>query len=226
MPEPLKPPPAGSVFHFEVTDDGYNRVSWPTGAAWYLRLLPAGFLSVWLIGWAVGEFAVAGILLGILFGKAPMGVNVGADPISWFIVGFLLLWLTFWTIGGMGAMFALHFLLKRPRDEAVTLGDDELQYDPGSAAIGVAGRMPNRQHSFRQWLKSQRPQTIARTAIDQVNLRWVPGRQQLTLDMGVDRLEIGANLSEPEREWLGQALATWAGLPLTGNATSQRSDET
>ncbi|MGC4052606.1 MAG: hypothetical protein QM757_25025 [Paludibaculum sp.] len=69
---------------------GNLEVSLPSRKNWFILI----FLGIWMIGWAVGELGVLGLLFsGIVQGPAP--------PI-------ILAWLILWTIGGI---LALTFLL-------------------------------------------------------------------------------------------------------------------
>ena len=50
---------------------------------------------------------------------------------------------------------------------------------------------------------------IARPDLGKFVLDRVGERQRLSIDRGADRIEIGAALREPEREWLFVALDDW-----------------
>jgi hypothetical protein len=67
-----------------------------------------GFLLIWLTGWAFGEVAAAGVLLGSVMGLFGLSDGVersgGMGAVSWGIGAFLLVWLTFWTVGGLMAL--------------------------------------------------------------------------------------------------------------------------
>lgn len=69
---------------------GSPEISMPARRNWFILI----FLGTWMVGWAVGELGVLGLLLsGIVRGPAPL---------------LILAWLLMWTIGGM---LALTFLL-------------------------------------------------------------------------------------------------------------------
>ena len=76
------------------------------------RYVTAAFLSVWLVGWVMGE-AFAITMLGAMFGSiagvfseglpawsADLATSGGAA----FVLLFLLFWLTLWTVGGIAAL--------------------------------------------------------------------------------------------------------------------------
>ena len=106
-----------------------------TNEGWQLRLkscgggryLSAGFLAVWLCGWAVGEAFVLWILItgavALLTGRPP---EPGREPLDLgpaLMVGvFLALWLTMWTIGGIAALAELMRLLWGEDRIAVSAG--------------------------------------------------------------------------------------------------------
>lgn len=86
------------------TPEGWSATLRPRGAA---RFVVAGFLGIWLCGWAFGEVTVLGILLHtvwLFFNPPPSPApapSVGGGAI---VTGFLLLWLIFWTFGGIMAI--------------------------------------------------------------------------------------------------------------------------
>jgi hypothetical protein len=76
----------------------------PAGAA---RWLEAGFLSVWLTGWAVGELIVLALLgrgiLDLLRGR-PLPGQPGSLLMLLPVGIFLLIWLSLWTAAGLVAL--------------------------------------------------------------------------------------------------------------------------
>jgi hypothetical protein len=85
------------------------------------RFFAAAFLSVWLVGWAVGEVFALTLLVqgvrGLLIGGT--GTLATPPPAAAVPIGlFLLFWLTFWTIGGLSALrLLLHSLAAEDRLE-------------------------------------------------------------------------------------------------------------
>ena len=76
----------------ERTAAGLEATLRPKGVA---RLAAAGFLSVWLCGWAAGEtFAV------YMLRNAPRTLNEGRLVVT----AFFLVWVSFWTLGGLFAL--------------------------------------------------------------------------------------------------------------------------
>ena len=78
-----------------------------------------------------------------------------------------------------------------------------LRYDPGRRPF-------NRCEQRGLWGRDRlRVAVVARSDIREFVLDRVGERQRLHFDWKADRLEIGAWLREPEREWLFAALQRW-----------------
>lgn len=89
-------------------------------SGWRVRLRPqgfgrfvvAGFLGVWLCGWAAGEYFAGGTLLAGLRELLAPGLDLpwlprmrnAAPANAWPVLAFLGLWVTFWTLGGLFAI--------------------------------------------------------------------------------------------------------------------------
>jgi hypothetical protein len=192
----LPAPPAGSCFQTDEDDLGQPRLSWLPAASLIGRWFGAGFLAFWLCGWLAGEVFATKALVEMIGN----GIANGFAGFEWFGALFLTGWLGFWTFGGIAAMFALRAMIRRPQAERLTFGDGELRYEPGTLAGGEHGT---------SWGDPRR--VIPRDELGPIKLDGELGRQRLTLDHGADRIEIGACLREPEREWLARILKAWAG---------------
>jgi hypothetical protein len=122
-----------------------------------------------------------------------------------------------WTVGGGFAIWSLWTMIRPSRPESVRLEIELLWYDPG--------RSPDIPWTRRRgWVyppatKPSKPVAVARSDIRAFVLERVAERQRLCFDHGADRLEIGADLREPEREWLFAILQRWhapnSALPQT-----------
>ena len=93
------------------------------------RFLGVPFLSVWLVGWAIGEFFALAVLVkggwSVLTGHAQAGAGVPLAVGAVFAGLFLLVWLSLWTLGGIAAG---HELLRLLFGRDVILSrQDELQ---------------------------------------------------------------------------------------------------
>ena len=110
---------------------------------------------------------------------------------------FLVDWVGFWALCGGLSAWALLVSFRPPRPESVRLESGGLRHDPGGRS--------------RCWGRRQgwEPIRVARSDVREFVLESVEGRSRLYLDRGIDRLEIGAGLREPDREWLVAVLQRW-----------------
>jgi hypothetical protein len=204
----LSSPPDSSCFEIGESPEGLLRVAWRSPLSRGPRWFGVGFLLVWLCGWAAGEFFAGAALLGLLPGK-----NNRPRPAPGFANLFLLVWLAFWTLGGLAAMLSLAQLLRRSRPESLTFGADELVYDPGTQFVtSNPWQVRNTRAAPRLSFPGAKVRTIPRECFKTLRLERIGDGQRLTVDMGADRVEIGAGLREPEREWLEKLLREWAGV--------------
>lgn len=94
----------------QIQDDGNQIIMIiPTQKNWLIML----FYSVWLCGWAVGEFI------------APFAFFRSGTPI--FVFVFVLAWLAIWTIGGLYALWIL--LWNIFGQEIITVNNEILQIE-------------------------------------------------------------------------------------------------
>ena len=202
----LEPPPNSRIL-FGQDDDGHPMLSWKPGVSTVGRWATAAFLGFWLCGWFAGEVAALGMLATMVAGI----LRDGGGAIAWGVGLFLLIWLAGWTTGGFWAARAFAILVQKPRPESLTFGP-VLRYDPGSfLAIPTNGDMDRESaRAFRLW-RPPPVREIPWSELGPIRLERVGERQRLTVDWGAERIEIGATLREPEREWLAEILRAWAG---------------
>ena len=188
--------PSGSVIESRDDWDGLT-LFWPLPIGGPQRHFAAAFLAFWLCGWAFGLAAMTRSLL-----------TGGFQP-------FVIVWLGGWTVGGGFAIWTLWNMLRPSRPESVTMGVAELRYDPGAAPgfdpyrqAGWWDRSAN-QHGWHGQATRRRPMTVPKDEIGKFVLDRAGERQRLSFDRGADRVEIGACLREPEREWLHAVLEDW-----------------
>jgi hypothetical protein len=195
----LPPKPAGSCIE-EIDDFDARTYRWKQPSGGVFRLVVAAFLIFWLCAWAVGwVFAFTELLKG------------GADGPH----AFVLFWLGGWTIGGIFAFCALYLILRPSRPESVTLGRGAFRHDPGSVSLAAfcnpwyALRHLGSCSPFPKLFRRRKPVEILKHDLGPVVLERVGERQRLCFDVGVDRIEIGEHLREPEREWLAAVIEAW-----------------
>jgi hypothetical protein len=191
--EGMPPRPRGSKCQERVSPDGLT-ITWRYPAPDRQRFISAAFLGIWLCIWAFGW--VAGVV-----GLLRMG-----EPL-------LVLWLAFWTFAGLvtGGIFRL--LIEPGRPEAITLGAETFQYDPGTSPEAdrvAAGERPLAEmRSYRELFRRRQPVTAARSSVTGFHLERVGNRQRLFCDVGNERAEIGEDLQDRDREWLHAVLERW-----------------
>jgi hypothetical protein len=184
--------PAGSVIVEEADSEGIT-LRWPVPSPGIARYAYAAFIAFWLCGWAVGWIAAAAAIIA------------GGGP-QLFLVG----WLGAWTLGGGFVIWALWSMLRPAHPESVRLEVAWLRYDPGRSPMN-----PLQYGGWWHWggapaaPSSRRPVQVPRAEIGGFALECVGERQRLCFDRGADRVEIGACLREPEREWLYAILQRW-----------------
>lgn len=113
--------------------------------------------------------------------------------------------LAVWTIAALGAMWLFHKSFPK-RPESVILGKESLRYDPGSLPFTSK---PVERHDPRPPPFKNEPVEIARSELGPFVVERIGDRQRLRFDYRADRIEIGACLSKPDREWLHALLECW-----------------
>lgn len=218
MPAPIPPPPSNSKLTLEYTEEGDARLSWPLrqerGCA---RFGAAGFLGFWLCGWAAGEtFAIIALVGMCGFGPMEKAQQVAQGP-GWLAVLFLAGWLGLWTIGGVSAMLTVYTMLRGPQPNHLILRSTGLTYQPDlPTAKSGHWTYPNATPpTTRLPWQRRKIVNVPRAELGPIRLRRIAGDQELTIDHGAERVEIGSELTEPEREWLAAVLRTWAGQNVT-----------
>jgi len=191
----LPSPPPGSVF--TIHDAGLGqRLTWSgRGGGGPLRFLMIAFMVFWLCGWAFGEvMAIRQVLLGI---------GGGADL-------FLLIWLGGWTCGGVFAMFLMVKIVRPGRPDSLQFESTRVTYLPGRKQFNPSVFNPwDQMQRYKDLLTKSRPHVIEKASPEVFKLERLGDRQRLAIDVDSDRVEIGADLREPEREWLFAVLTQW-----------------
>jgi hypothetical protein len=180
--------------------DGFDGCTyrWKPPSRGVIRFCIAAFLAFWLCGWA------------FFFVSAVVGLVNNANAPK----GFLAFWLVAWTLGGTFAIFLLYLLLRPRRPESITLNRDSFRYDSGTPPMTrfIPWYAMQSSNSIGDWLtlfKRRNLIEIAKKELGEVVLERIGGRQQLYFDHGADRVEIGEQLRELEREWLADVIEAW-----------------
>lgn len=166
--------------------------SWVNGKKSLLQYPAALFMLFWLGGWAVGEYMAAKELFT-------------GDKMPLFGKLFLGFWLCAWTVGGAAVACGLYSFLRPPKPAKLTLSAGAIEYQTGTSPENVfnrstynqTGEKPNLFKFFRNKIYK-----LDMSEVKNLRLEYAGERQRLTCDKGIERIEIGPTLTEPEREWL------------------------
>lgn len=123
-----------------------------TRAVGWLRFIPAAFLSVWLVGWGMGEYFAFNMLLSLArdsqLGRGGIPRLVLHDPSTWLALlplGFIAFWLVGWTAGGFFALFqTLHYMIGWDRVRVTPMG---LELTRGLGSVTFRRTIPREQIS-------------------------------------------------------------------------------
>jgi hypothetical protein len=188
----LPSPPAGSILVVENDQQGRPRLRWPLPEAegcnhWS----DIGCSALLLLGLG---FAVVMTVLGLLSsdGKNLLGAVC--------CVGVALL-------PAFGLLPKVLISFRSPRPARLTFGQHEMLLDPGRS------RTFREKGMFADWLTlisdGPPPRRLTLEKMEQLRIDRLGVRQRLTIDVGAERVEIGASLTEPEREWLAEVIVAW-----------------
>ena len=188
-------PPDGSEIQVdrEIHSTTY---SWKNGKKGWAVLPIAAFLTFWLCGWTVG-----GIMAGkeLLFGK----------EVPIFARLFLLFWLCGWAFGECAVIFILCNIFRPAKPAKLIISPRSIEFHTGTKMY-----LPNRNSNDYNRNKRKnitdyfrnKVYTVGVNEMSNLSLDFAGDRQRLTFDVGVERVEIGESLTEPEREWLYEVL--------------------
>ena len=186
----LPPKPPGSIVEVQQSHNSVV-LSWKSrqsgGCMRYGVLI---FLLAWMGGWVLGETSAVRALL-----KGDGGA-------------FLLFWLVGWTVGGIFCATMIYRLARPSRPERVTLELLHLIHQPAIEPANIFSWHDKESNLF-EIFKPRKIRRMAKQEIGEIRIDRVGERQRLSLDYAAKRIEIGASLEEPEREWLFSVLQTW-----------------
>ena len=186
----LPPKPIGSTI--EVHNDFTKVVlSWKGPKGGFGRYATLLFLMAWMGGWVLGEISA---LNQVLKGETAQG--------------FLIFWLIGWTVGGICCATMIFKLARPSRPERITLDTLYLLHEPGTEQIAPFWKQDDN-WSVLEMFKPKKMHKVAKKEIGDIRIDRVGERQRLSFDYGAKRIEVGAYLEEPEREWLFAVLKSW-----------------
>lgn len=160
------------------------------------------FLLFWLGGWAFGLVAVGS---KVMEGKGGL---------------FNVVWLCGWTVAGFLAAFSAYRIFRSPVPERLQLRRGSIGYDSGIPPLKSFQR-GNMEYWASLFARRRRAE-IDRRELQTLRLRETDSGNRLTIDIGAERVELAAQATEIEREWLARMLAQRYGLKqvMPGSADS------
>jgi len=144
---------------------------------------------------------ISGLLMTFwLFGGVAVSLSAASKVLSGNGNTFLVVWMALWTLGDVLAAYTVYRLLRRPVPETLILKRDGVRYDSGFVPLLLKGR----DISFPKRIRVD----LDRHQLQSLRLRGnVVGDWRLTVDVDANRIDIAANASGVEREWLARLLA-------------------
>lgn len=196
-------PPVGSWIGIADPDGG-----WPQ----LVLRVPLNFTGRWALVLFMTAVLIGAPVCGIILFKQALMQNP-----PWPIVIFCVLMLVAFERGGRIIVRLLRGLIGGEEPESLTLGENELQYDPGTLDR-FAGQSKEAFDFFRF---QRRPpvRNLPRGTLAP-ELRRFDGRQVLRVASDNERIEVGPFLREPDREWLFGVLRAWTGEDGTAKSAS------
>lgn len=194
-----KDPPEGSAIR--VDRDIHTTIySWDNGKTSILSYLSVVLLVVFLGFWLMGEISVIRSLMKEdvpLFGRL-----------------FMIFWLGGWSIGGVMIMYSIYNTVKPLKPASLKLSTGVIIYETGTEPFNFFMWDYRRRKEFSGYFKRSRNKVydVESANVQNLQLERVGERQRLSFDYGVQRLEIGKSLTEPEREWLYNILKEHLGI--------------
>ncbi|NUM48064.1 MAG: hypothetical protein HUU38_25445 [Anaerolineales bacterium] len=168
-----------------IKQDGPNPIiSIPYASPNPLKYLIGLFILFWLGGWAVG------------FKSAFEQVISGEADV------FLVFWLGGWSIGGFFAGFSLFRIFQPPISATLTLNPRSLSYDSGIPPLELQYMNRYRRDAWKNYFPRRKKVEITLSDLRTMRLRSTDTSNRLTIDVGVERLDIASGAGEIEREWL------------------------
>jgi hypothetical protein len=178
--------------------DTATRITIPSKKNWFIIL----FMGFWLMGWALGEVAVLGIILTSVLGIA-FGKTVAASASFAGISGFLLIWLGAWTVGGGYAIYT--WLWQIAGKEVIEIS---------SASISIAKKVLSFSHpkeyeaSYIQSLRVSPPIQSTWSPFGSTGRVWGTGEGIIAFDYGAKTYRFGSGLDEAEAKMISSEIMT------------------
>lgn len=192
----IQPPRDSSISVTSVDGQPLIAVRHAAGSA--VRYVFGVFLLAWLGGWVAGlSMTTTSLSSGKVQGNAQI---------------FVAFWLVAWTAGGVMAMYVAYRLFRPSVPETLRLTPAGLIYDSGIPPYPMyfGCLMPN--DYWKIMFPKRTRVELDRGMLETLRLRSAADGNRLTIDVGVERLDIARSASEIEREWLCDVLVKKYGI--------------
>lgn len=181
--------PKGSKITIK-NDEENPIISIPYASPSPIKYLMGIFLLFWLGGWMTSfVFAFRQVLSG------------QADA-------FLIFWLGGWTIGGIFAGFTLFRIFQPAVNATLTLSANCLYYDSGIPPFEFHMNR-YRRDAWKNFIPRRKKMDLTLSDLRTMRLRSTDTSNRLTIDVGVERLDIAGGVGEIEREWLYKTIRSY-----------------
>jgi hypothetical protein len=188
-------PPEGSSIQVQDDIDSTTYI-WSNGKKSWTQFPIAGFMMCWLGGWTFGGYMA---VTQALFAKdMPLFGRI-----------FIMFWLGGWLFGEIAVCYALYNIFRPLMPAILILNRLSAEYQTGTKPFDYFNS--SRNHLFGQRPKlfqnrKNKTYLLGHKELSHLRLDFAGDRQRLIFDKGIERVEIGEMLSEPEREWLYEIL--------------------
>ena len=182
-------PPKNSNIEKRI-HNGSQEIVIPHGSGGIFRYFIATFLLFWLGGWVMGF------------------VSAGYEVLSGEANAFIIFWLGGWTMGGGFVMYTVYRIFKKPEPQRLLLNKPNLAFDSGVPPFRVHFGFHTPLQQWRNLFPKRKKMEFIANEIATLKLRETADGNRLTIDSGSDRIEIGSDATEIEREWLYEFLTS------------------
>lgn len=156
-----------------------------------LKYLMGLFVLFWLGGWTAGFLSA---FKEVLSGQAS---------------AFIIFWLGGWTIGGIFVGFMLFRIFQPAVNATLTLSATSLYYDSGIPPLEFRHMNRYRRDAWKNFIPKRKKMELTLSDLRTMRLRTTDTSNRLTIDVGVERLDIADGVGEIEREWLYTAILSY-----------------
>jgi len=188
--------PLGSKIQQTLSDRGQPILYWSRSGNSIIRYVIGAFIASWLGGWF---FAFKNAVRELI--QAPDAPNSE----------FLKFWLAGWTLGGCFALFYLYLLFRPQKPESIVFHPEHLEYDTGTfvPTAAVTRYSLFQRPAVRRNTLFRKRKIFPMLRKNEIQFIYEKNPSRVYFDFESTRYEIGAQLSEPDIDWLHAQLRAW-----------------